>query len=151
MHRPEKPSIASRACVVSASSMNFFVSGLPQNSRGSKPKSPAARPEPFAGLHDGDHRRQLGHRREQQHDAHVARREHGVVGVQGVDARVLLAREVDARVHREPPHDREHADAAVLELGLAHPVDHGDLGVLAHPPLLGDDHLGHVPVRVGEP
>ena len=48
MHRPEKPSIASRACVVSASSMNFFVSGLPQGSRGSKPKSPAARPEPFA-------------------------------------------------------------------------------------------------------
>ncbi|CAH0374892.1 unnamed protein product, partial [Pelagomonas calceolata] len=102
-------------------------------------------------LHDGNHRRQLGHRRKQQHDAHVARREHGVVGVERVDARVLLAREVDARVDREPADDREHADAAVLELGLAHPVDHGDLGVLAHPPLLGDDHLRHVPVAVGEP
>ena len=79
------------------------------------------------GLHEGDGADDLGEAEPEEELAHGAVLDEGVVGGDGGEALVGLGEGVDAKAavdgaEAEPGH---HADAAVLELGLAEEV-HGD-------------------------
>ena len=69
---------------------------------------------------------QSAHRKQQR--PHVARRPHGVVRLDRRHPLEDVAREADAAVDGEEAGHGEHADAAVLELGLSQPVDVVRLG-----------------------
>mmetsp|Transcript_23284 Transcript_23284/g.72923 ORF Transcript_23284/g.72923 Transcript_23284/m.72923 type:complete len:264 (-) Transcript_23284:12-803(-) len=102
-------------------------------------------------LVDGDGPDGLEEEDRDEHEAHVAVGDHCVVRRERGEPFVGGAREVEAQVDGDPADDGEHADAAVLELGLAHPVDHREGAARPAHRLFRDDRLGHVPVQLREP
>mmetsp|Transcript_4415 Transcript_4415/g.11312 ORF Transcript_4415/g.11312 Transcript_4415/m.11312 type:complete len:318 (+) Transcript_4415:223-1176(+) len=102
------------------------------------------------GLVESDAVHQFEGADDEEHEAHVALGDHGVVRRERREALVLGRREVEAEVDGDPTNDGHHADATVLELGFAHPVDHGKAVARPAKRLLGHDRLAHVPVELGE-
>mmetsp|Transcript_102933 Transcript_102933/g.268189 ORF Transcript_102933/g.268189 Transcript_102933/m.268189 type:complete len:462 (+) Transcript_102933:82-1467(+) len=58
-----------------------------------------------------------------QHLGHAAELDHGQVGINARDLESRVVGHAHAQVRGDPAHGGEHADAAVLQLGLAEPAD----------------------------